>query len=268
MVERDLAQAYLWPQDRVWVLRNLTTGQFVRSDQLQEPDSAAPAWGPTVPVEQVTVRPSKPGGFSGTFLYKKWKRMVRRQQKKKTPAQQPPLDRHQPLTLANIFLVLTCSSRKRLYTDIIYLPPARKREEFLQWNHGPWAGCAFDVVRLSEHAHSDTVSHPPWTNVSREVVADILNLCYCIRKGQEMWGHWRALVTPPLYPDRNAAWVRYWDGVKRTRRMHHAWVKESVQRPWVYESMYEPDDESENKGCDTAAGHRVAEVAPRLELVL
>lgn len=43
-IKRDLSQAYLFPQDRVWVLRNLTTKQIVRSDCLTPPSSAIPEW--------------------------------------------------------------------------------------------------------------------------------------------------------------------------------------------------------------------------------
>jgi hypothetical protein len=225
MIERDLSQSYLYPQDRVWVLRNLTTRQFIRSDQLEEPEDVEPDWDdvrPVPPVPNLEVRPSKLKRLRSA-LRGKWKQMTERK-----PAQHPAVQHshhHQPLTLANTFLVLTSTSHNDNY--------------------------AFDLIQLPEHEASG------WTNISREVVADITNLCFCIRKGQEMSYLFRfdinTGVCPPTQTDRESYLVT----VGKERRKYHKLVKGVVERPWVDESMYVEVDES-----------KVPDTAPRLELVL
>jgi hypothetical protein len=70
-IEKDISQTYLYPQDKVWVLRNLTTRQFISSDQLQGPDDAKPEWDPVRPVmEFITVLQPKRKGLWSTLLGK------------------------------------------------------------------------------------------------------------------------------------------------------------------------------------------------------
>jgi hypothetical protein len=231
MIERDLSQSYLYPQDRVWVLRNLTTRQFIRSDQLEEPEDVEPDWDdvrPVPPVPNLEVRPSKLKRLRSA-LRGKWKQMTERK-----PAQHPAV---QHSHLANTFLVLTSTSHNDNYAR------SDDKYEILRFTHGPWSGCAFDLIQLPEHEASG------WTNISREVVADITNLCFCIRKGQEMSYLFRfdinTGVCPPTQTDRESYLVT----VGKERRKYHKLVKGVVERPWVDESM-------------------VPDTAPRLELVL
>ncbi|KAI1514416.1 hypothetical protein Ptr86124_007046 [Pyrenophora tritici-repentis] len=49
LVYKDLSQMYMYPQNRVWILRNNTTKEYIRSDQLQRPADMDKGWELSVP---------------------------------------------------------------------------------------------------------------------------------------------------------------------------------------------------------------------------
>ncbi|KAF1831898.1 hypothetical protein BDW02DRAFT_581667 [Decorospora gaudefroyi] len=217
-VMQDLSQMYLYSRHRVWVLRNLTTRQIVRSDQLQEPKIAAPDWEP-MPPSHATQAHHPTLKRLWDSLRQDWKGTVR---EKLHHAESP-----QPLTLANIFLILASSAERPHQGNSPYAT------DLLTFGNGPWAGCAFDLVTLKEHKKSirsgpsaQLQQTNPWVNVSKEVVADIANLCFCIRKHQGFYG---------LQPVPH----EHWEKTAATRSLHHRWIEQCPPRPWIDESMYE-----------------------------
>ena len=159
-LEKDISQAYKHPQDRVWVLRNLTTRQIVRSDKLAPPASV-------IAPEAINALEAN---VSRRVLYKDklrslW-RNFRGSSKPRVLA---------PLSLAQILLVLTAD------TDAQNIPRLEKKFEF---QHGVWASHTFDVVTLDEHVHSLTMSDERWTNVSAPVTADVGHLRWCIQQAE------------------------------------------------------------------------------------
>jgi hypothetical protein len=230
-VEKDLGQMYMYPQDRVWVLRNLTTKQIVRSDRVHEPEDPAPDWDFNAPLIQDGRRARL--ARLRSMLREKWKRVTEKKEEKVT--QQPR--NLQPLTLANIFLLLTCSAQEDRSGSTYYT-------KFLDLSqNGAWAGCAFDLVTLSSHlsqhsSSSDTAN--TWSDISTAVVADICNLCFCIRAGQpsSIYDRFHFPYGPQITEYCASYWSEYWRKVEKTRKRHHAWIEKCTARPWVDERIY------------------------------
>ena len=227
-IERDLGRFdrfNLRYTQREWVLRNITTRQYVRSDQLQEPTCPAPDWD-SLPKFHEPVLPKM------QRIYRELSEQVRRVPKKTS---RPLPDTDQALTLANIFLVLTCTN-----------PECPSPGQAFDFSNGPWAGCAFEVVSLDDHLQSqqrelesEEESGEAWVDVSKEVVADVANLRFCIRRLQEMkhQGHERYFRSHDPAVDK-AYWDNFWNKVEMTRKLHRQWVKTCPPRPWIDESMY------------------------------
>jgi hypothetical protein len=232
--EKDLSQMYMYPQDRVWVLRNLTTRQLVRSDQLDEPENAAPDWDfNTPPMQDVRERRARLPPLR-RFLRSNWNGVNAKKAKKKVTQQPQNL---QPLTLANIFLLLTCSAQENRSGSTYYT-------EFLDLSqNGAWAGCVFDLVtlssHLSQHSSSSDTAHT-WSDISTAVVADICNLCFCIRAGQpsSVYDRFQFPYGPQTAEYCTSYWSEYWRKVEKTRKRHHAWIEKCTARPWVDERIY------------------------------
>jgi hypothetical protein len=127
-------------------------------------------------------------------------------------------------------------------------------DKYLEFIHGPWAGCAFEVITLDEHMltqqqqqqqqplpESDTQQpNNVWVDVSKEVVADIANLRFCIQRMRDMRNPSHKLY---VSRDNKTAYTVYWDDfwakVASTRKLHRQWVvKTCPPRPWIDESMY------------------------------
>ncbi|KAF7570670.1 hypothetical protein PtrSN002B_001082 [Pyrenophora tritici-repentis] len=104
LVYKDLSQMYMYPQNRVWILRNNTTKEYIRSDQLQRPADMDKGWELSVPSpEPVTYR--KRVGRFWRSLQCSFDRLLYGEQVPDDP---------KPFTLANVFLVLTCSATSSL----------------------------------------------------------------------------------------------------------------------------------------------------------
>lgn len=165
-IKQDLSQMHLFPQDRIWLLRNLATRQMVRSDRLSPPTSAIPMWSP----------PQRTGSALKVAM-KVLKGLT------STPAKTKGTDHNRPLTLAQVFLALSSYSNTRYFSDAHHQ---------LAFQQGPWVGSSFDVVTMEEHMaetrlnaadqHSGTVEHelPRWHDVSEAVAADLGNLRWCL----------------------------------------------------------------------------------------
>jgi hypothetical protein len=231
-IERDLTQPNLRIDEREWVLRNLTTKQYIRSDELQEPIDPAPDWAP----------PPKSREPLLSSLKRHCKTLAHQMRKIPKEIEHPGLDKDETFTLANIFLVLTSSSAPNLR------PISEKDapERYLSFGEGPWVGCAFDVIPLDDHlqsqqqsSESETLSHEPWVNVSKEAVADIANLHFCRRRKEEMktlgHKHYVSSDNPTAYA---VYWADFWAKVTHTRKLHREWVKACPPRPWIDESIY------------------------------
>lgn len=158
-IDRDLSEAYMYPQDRVWVLRNLTTQQYVRSDALFPP--AAILEDKLLPLRYVrhTLKHSNK-------VYDPLKSM-------KISPRVRALD---ALTLPTIFLILTAHTSHPDW-----------REEDIGFRCGPWVSHAFEVVPLEDHLESAILK---WQDVTAAVAADVGHLRWCIMQRN-------ALLQPP-----------------------------------------------------------------------
>ena len=239
-IEQDLRRTNLRSTETEWVLRNLTTRQYVRSDRLQEPASAEPEWPPTPkpPQEPLMIK-----------MRRQRKALIQRMKNeaKKDYVSPWPFDLADlSLTLANIFLVLTCASAQVLPSYILKDDP----ERYLHFHDAPWSGCAFELIPLDEHmdaqergSESSDPTDGTWMDVTREVVADIANLRFCIKKCIAMSEQYigRNLDTAERQceqPAWHAYWVNHYASVGKTRRLHRQWVKTCPPRPWIDESMH------------------------------
>lgn len=207
-VEQDVSQAYKYPQDRVWVLRNLTTKQFVRSDKLLPPTSANP--------DSTVVKPIV---SNRTKIAKFWDNI-----KGKGKKREGRDETNEPLTLAQVFLVLTC------YTNRIGIPFL---ERIFAFQQGPWTGHAFEVVTIEDHLadsemhvedaiitskfNNDDEKKVAWTDVSELAAADVGSLRWCLRKCEDMFGDARS----PKSMTRDEA---FWRVISDLRRSNRSWT--------------------------------------------
>lgn len=187
-IKKDVSQMYMYPQDRVWVLRNLTTRQCVRSDNLIPPASIVPHDEKTVPK---ATRPKQK-------LMKLWKSLTTRSKDKDVDMNKH--DAREPLTLPQIFLILTT------YSHTNNLPPFEKK---FQFHDGPWTAHSFDVVTLEDHL--DTPTDLPWTDISAAVVADIGHLRWCVRQAEiaRTWTESEAAYLDDVISKGRKEWRRW-----------------------------------------------------------
>ncbi|CAN9295502.1 unnamed protein product [Alternaria alternata] len=161
-------------------------------------------------------------------------------------------------TLANIFLVLTCGggngAPSATTTPTTIPEDPHSPDKYLEFIHGPWAGCAFEVITLDEHIltqqqqqqlqpspESDTQQpNNVWVDVSKEVVADIANLRFCIQRMRDMRNRdHKSYVSRDNKTAYTVYWDDFWAKVASTRKLHRQWVvKTCPSRPWIDESMY------------------------------
>ncbi|KAI4960971.1 hypothetical protein J4E86_002598 [Alternaria arbusti] len=220
-IERDLRRTNLRSTETEWVLRNLTTRQCVRSDRLQEPASAEPEW-PPLPKSQEKLM---------TRMRRQRKALIQRMKNeaKEDYVSPWPFDlANLPLTLANIFLVLTCDSAEVLPSYI----PKDDPEKYLHFHDAPWCGCAFELMPLDDHLDAQERGLDPtaptnetWMDVSREVVADMANLRFCIQKNiaiseEEIKRNLDTAERRGEQPAWHAFWVNFYASVGETRRQH------------------------------------------------
>ncbi|KAF2733618.1 hypothetical protein EJ04DRAFT_513119 [Polyplosphaeria fusca] len=143
-IEQDLSCSYLYPRRCVWLLRNLTTLEYVRSDQLSPTTDAAPK--------------NSRGLLNLITSSRLWGLLSF-----KDPPSRHSSSAALPVTLAQIMLLLTCFS-----TNVSF------KERVLGFQWGVWAGHQIDVVTLE--AHMDERGNKSWKNVSEAVVRDVTNL--------------------------------------------------------------------------------------------
>jgi hypothetical protein len=143
-ISQDVSQIYMYPQNRTWVLRNLDTKQFVRSDNLTPPSK--------ITLGKLHLRRPNQSPFKRLW------NMVR-------PTRQPS---QAPLTLAQIFIILTACTTTSNGHEIDHL-----------FQNGPWTAHAFDLVTLEEHIAS---GEDGWSDVSPLAVADIGHLRWCVQQ--------------------------------------------------------------------------------------
>lgn len=156
-IDRDLSQDYMYPQDRVWVLRNLTTRQFVRSDDLVPPAAILgydALSGKSRKKHFPSSSPKKPSTSKGARALSRDKNL-------------------HPLPLPQVFLILTAHSTH--HQDW--------REEPFDFRSGPWASHVFEVVTLDEHLESEGSE---WEDVSTKVAADVGHLRWCVRQHAQL----------------------------------------------------------------------------------
>lgn len=178
-VDQDLSQEYMYPQNRVWVLRNLSKRQYVRSNRLEPlkailDDELLPA----------RFRTPRKHGVTGPFS---------------TQSRDGSLD---PLTLPQVFIVLTAYSAHPDW-----------REEMFQHHSGPWVSDTFEVLPLEEHLQR--ASSLDWQDVSIEVAADVGHLRWCVMQHAALSqpgvnGLWEKLKEfSVLVPEARAKWMRW-----------------------------------------------------------
>jgi hypothetical protein len=202
-IEQDLSPS-MFPQDRVWVLRNLTTCEFIRSDKLQPASRRAP-----------TNEASTPGA-TGHKLSRAVKMMSMLKQgatafspkkaKKRDAADGTPSSASDttPLTFVQIFLVLTSHSREVPHD-----------ERCFEFQEGRWAGHAFDIVTWDVHV-AETKPHE-WADVSELAVDDVANLRHWVQQLQLVPG------SRGFTHDHEPLPRRLWQRVSEDRRMFHDW---------------------------------------------
>lgn len=209
-VDQDLSQEYKYPKDRVWVLRNLTTKQFVRSDKLQPPKGAIP-----------DIKSNKVPISNRSKIAKLWNTM-----KIWGKTRQECNHDEEPLTLAQVFLVLTC------YVNKIGIPFL---ERIFNFQQGPWIGHAFELVTIEDHVadseprtikgknvvgscnEMDEIQTKPWVDVSELAAADVGSLRWSLRQSEEVFGKARS----PRSMERDKA---FWRVIAKTRRANRSWT--------------------------------------------
>lgn len=158
-LENDVSNMHLYPQDRVWVLRNFTTRQIVRSDALTPPAGI-------VPKEAVLAKATPKQNWVQRLL------KVSETFRGSAADESPSFSEHLAPTLAQVFLIRVV----RASVDTM-LPSDLK----LNFQHGIWAGHAFDVVTLDEDA-ADTEGQ--WADVSALAAADVGHLRWCVGQAE------------------------------------------------------------------------------------
>lgn len=208
IIYAEISTMRWYPQDKAWVLRNRYTRQFVRSDRL-------------CPSEVITAI-----GTHSTERAKPGTKGIRKLWKKITNRSSPPYhhDDNAPLSLAQIFLVMTC------FSDNFQ---NNKQHELLSLHSGPWASGAFDVVLLDDHLRDSpcdmgptgddpygvTPDTPgPWTDVTDAVVADVANLRCCLRQYE--------MASQKEHRSKD-----FRDMIGQSRKQYRAWATDIRYRP-------------------------------------
>lgn len=193
-LEEDISKMYLYPQDRVWVLRNFTTRQVVRSDALTPPAG-------TIPTEAM---PAKAKSMKDKFRHLKDKLITRHD----TVPGYSPLTPQAP-TLAQVFLVQT--ARADPSNSIL------DSEKVLHFQHGAWAGHAFDVVTFEQYTRDVEAIIMRWTNISAFVAADVGHLRWCVGQA-EIAKSW------PEYEEQ------FWRDIIHRDRQQWRWLPDTAIR--------------------------------------
>ncbi|KAJ4356838.1 uncharacterized protein N0V89_004875 [Didymosphaeria variabile] len=152
-----------YPQSHTWLLRNLTTSEFIRSDKLQpSPRKSSDNTRPKLP--------SRPSTF--TKMLKPFTSEKKSAKEKPAATLGPHPDEvfdTSPLSFAQILLVLTAHSDLPSHHELPFA-----------FHDGRWRGHAFDLTPLSEHLSS--TQPDDWADVSDLAVDDVANLRYWVHQ--------------------------------------------------------------------------------------
>jgi uncharacterized membrane protein YgcG len=162
-INNDLSQMYMYPQNEPWILRNLTLCSFMRSDTLLPPASVAhDTFEPPVPWK---LRMEK----LWTDITDGWTKIAHRKRFESEPVRADQVAKVvQPLTLPQIFLVLTMYSARGWPCLVNF-----------HMEHGPWNTHSFDVVPLSVHL-GESREGIVWQDVSAAVAASVGHLRWSV----------------------------------------------------------------------------------------
>jgi hypothetical protein len=130
----DVRQAYKYPQDRVWAMRNLTIRQIVRSDALTPPRN--------IVGRSISQEPRFRKLWDGAKARKGCK-----------GPREYHYDDYEPLTLPQVFILLVTTSNPK------FQPAFEKKYKL---HDGPWVTYAVDVVPLDIYLARDDGT---WTDV-------------------------------------------------------------------------------------------------------
>ncbi|KAK7178644.1 WD domain protein [Paraphaeosphaeria sporulosa] len=192
-IERDLFfRAY--PQSRTWVLRNLTTSEFIRSDKLT----------PSARKSSDSARPKLPSRSSTFIKMLKPFASDKKTGKDKAPeslAPGPSDDAFStsPLTFAQLLLTLTAHSDLPSHHELVFA-----------FHDGRWRGHCFDLVPLSSHL-SET-KEADWADVSELAVDDVANLRYWVHQLNGDGDSCPKGLKPHVEADRNM--YHNWEGLE------------------------------------------------------
>jgi hypothetical protein len=192
-IEHDLF-FHAYPQSRTWVLRNLTTCEFIRSDKLC----------PSARKSSDAARPKLPSR-SSTFT-KMLKPFISEKTRGKDKDKTPPMLSEggatfstSPLSFAQLFLALTAHSDLPSHQELLF-----------GFHDGRWRGHCFDIVPLSSHA-SETKG-ADWADVSELAVDDVANLRYWVHQLGGDGDSCPKALKPHVEADRNM--YHNWEGLE------------------------------------------------------
>lgn len=205
-IENDLF-FHKYPQNRVWVLRNLTTSEFIRSDKLQ----------PSARKSSENARPKMPSRSSTlSRMLKPFSSKTSHGKELLTnPQSDEPFDTS-PLTFAQIFLVLTCHSDLPSHHEIIF-----------GFHDGRWRGHGFDIVPLKTHTAETNESS--WADVSELAVDDVANLRYWVQQLNGDGDSCAKSLRPHVEADRNM--YHNWEGLEAPLLVNRPKGKWMLKRP-------------------------------------
>lgn len=189
-IEHDLF-FHQYPQDRIWVLRNLTTSEFIRSDKLQ----------PSARKSSENARPKLPSR-SSTFsrMLKPFSSSEKKTAKAPATLGPRPDDAFDtsPLTFAQLFLVLTAHSDLPSHHELVF-----------GFHDGRWRGHCFDLTPLSTHLAE--TKEADWADVSDLAVDDVANLRYWVHQLNGDGDSCPKSLKPHVEADRNM--YHNWEGL-------------------------------------------------------
>jgi hypothetical protein len=216
-IEHDLSPT-MYPQDRIWVLRNLTTCEFIRSDKLQP--SAQQGLGTLSPPPGARRKALFEGAKMASLLKQGAAAFTSKKSNKhrvsgKDPSVTDP--KTTPLTFAQIFLVLACYSRVPMI------------EECFEFAEGRWAGHSFDILTLEAHVAETKPSE--WADVSELAVDDVANMRHWVQQLDNTYHKKAAPTEVRTYISEHRRIYHDWEGLdSRLPPGESGWSQKPVQR--------------------------------------
>lgn len=173
-IRRSSVFVFIWHREilssSIWVLRNLNTREFVRSDELVP--SSDIVGDESVAVENEKEKVRRIGLWNRLREKFKRTRSGEDDDKEKDEEQMKFLA---SLTLPQIFLILTAHTSALHWFD-----------ENIGFTPGPWVNHTFELVSLGEHSARSNTGGVDWKNVSTEVANDVGHLRWCVMRMEEL----------------------------------------------------------------------------------